>query len=434
MSRLIALLQVFRVQRLLSLEERRDQKILRWMALGLLALFVWALFAPIDRIVRAEGRVIAAGRAQTIQHLEGGIVQEILVREGQSVDAGQVLMRLSNVQANTEVQQGVNNLQSLKARQARLQAEADGAGNITFGDDVDSVQRELERSTFRERADRMRSEQAALRQQVLQRQAEMSESNSRARNLAGEQELARKQSALLDGLVKKGAASQLELLEAQGRTERLTSAYSEALASIPRLQAAIGEGSSRLAESSAKFRADARAELSQINTEIQRMNLAVSGTSDKLARTEVTASVSGFINRLNFNTIGGVIKAGEPLMEITPNKGPLSVEARVRPDDRASLRPGLPTRVMIGAYDYAVFGALEGKLTEVSSDTVPDENGVRSYRVVIEAGAAKGLLAKEVILPGMTARADVVLGQRTVMSYLLSPVMRFFTQTMREPT
>jgi adhesin transport system membrane fusion protein len=238
----------------------------------------------------------------------------------------------------------------------------------------------------------------------------------------------------LDGLVKKGAASQLELLEAQGRTERLTSAYSEALASIPRLQAAIGEGSSRLAESSAKFRADARTELSQLGTDIQRMNLAVSGTSDKLARTEVTASVSGFINRLNFNTIGGVIKAGEPLMEITPNKGPLSVEARVRPDDRASLRPGLSTRVMIGAYDYAIFGALEGKLTEVSSDTVPDENGVRSYRVVIEAGQAKGLLAKEVILPGMTARADVVLGQRTVMSYLLSPVLKFFTQTMREAT
>jgi membrane fusion protein, adhesin transport system len=328
----------------------------------------------------------------------------------------------------------VNSLQSLKARQARLRAEADGSANITFEEDVEPAQRELERSTFRERAERMRSEQSVLRQQVLQRQSEMAEATSRARNLASEQELARKQSALLESLVKKGAASQLELLEAQGRTERLTSAYSEALASIPRLQAAIGEGSSRLNEANSKFRAEARSELSQLSTEIQRIGLAVSGTSDKLARTEVTASVSGFINRLNFNTIGGVVKAGEPLMEITPNKGPLSVEAKVRPDDRASLRSGLPTRVIIGAYDYAIYGALEGKLVEVSSDTVADENGVRNYRVVIEAAQATGLLAKEVILPGMTARADVVLGQRTVMSYLVSPVIKFFSQTMREPT
>jgi adhesin transport system membrane fusion protein len=432
-ARLQQLLTQKMPQRSLSLEELRDKKLLKIIALVLGLAFVWALFAPIDRIVRAEGRVIAAGRAQTIQHLEGGIVQEILVREGQGVQAGQILMRLASVQASAEVQQGVNSLQSLKARQARLRAEADGSGNITFEEDVDAAQRELERNTFRERAQRMQSEQSVLRQQVLQRQSELAEAHSRARNLASEQELARKQSALLESLVKKGAASQLEFLEAQGRTERLTSAYSEALASIPRLQAAIGEGTSRLNESSAKFKAEARAELSQLNTEIQRTGLAVSGTSDRLARTEVTASVSGFINRLNFNTIGGVVKAGEPLMEITPNKGPLSVEARVRPDDRASLRPGLTTRVMIGAYDYAIYGALDGKLIEVSSDTVPDENGVRNYRVVIEAAQATGQLAKEVILPGMTARADVVLGQRTVMSYLMSPVIKFFSQTMREP-
>lgn len=397
-------------------------------------LFVWSFFAPLDRIVRAEGRVIAAGRAQMIQHLEGGIVQEILVREGQAVQKGELLMRLSSVQANVDVQQGVSSLQSLKAKQARLRAEAEGSSSIAFDADIADVQRSLEQNTFRERAHRINSEQSVLRQQVLQRQAEFSEAQSRARNLANEHELARKQSVLLEGLVKKGAASQFELLDAQGRTERLTSNYSEALASIPRLQAAIGESSSRLSESIAKFRAEARAELAALNAEITRTGYSVSGTSDKLARTEVTAPVSGLINRLNVNTIGGVIKAGEPLMEITPNQGALFIEAKVRPDDRASLRPGLITRVMIGAYDYAVYGALNGKLIEVSSDTVPDENGQRYYRVVIEAGETTGRLAQEVILPGMTARADVVLGQRTVMSYLLSPLLKVFSQTMREPT
>jgi adhesin transport system membrane fusion protein len=122
------------------------------------------------------------------------------------------------------------------------------------------------------------------------------------------------------------------------------------------------------------------------------------------------------------------------LLELTPSDGALAVEARVRPDDRASLRPGLPTRVLIGAYDYAVYGALEGKLVEVSADTLPDEHGQRYYRVLIETQSAQGRLAQEVILPGMTARADVVLGQRSVMSYLLSPLLRFKAQALREPT
>jgi adhesin transport system membrane fusion protein len=122
------------------------------------------------------------------------------------------------------------------------------------------------------------------------------------------------------------------------------------------------------------------------------------------------------------------------LLEITPSDGPVAVEARVRPDDRASLRPGLQTRVLIGAYDYAVYGSLEGRVVEVSADTVPDEHGQRFYRVVIQTNSAKGLLAKQSILPGMTAHADVVLGQRSVMSYLLSPLLRFTQRALREPT
>jgi adhesin transport system membrane fusion protein len=224
----------------------------------------------------------------------------------------------------------------------------------------------------------------------------------------------------------------MESLEAQSRNQRLESTYSDVVSSIPRLRAAIGETSSRLAESSAKFRADARVELNQINAEAQRILLNVSGDDDRLFRTDVRAPVSGFINRLQFNTIGGVAKPGENLLEITPSEGPLAVEARVRPDDRAALHAGLPTRVIIGAYDYSVYGALNGRLTEVSADTLVDERGGRYYRVVIEANQSQGGLTNEIILPGMTARADIVVGQRRVLSYLLSPLLRFFSQALRE--
>jgi adhesin transport system membrane fusion protein len=415
-----------------SLSEQKDRRLLLGFVMLSAAFGLWATLAPVDRIVRAEGRIIAAGRTQIVQHLEGGIVSDILVREGQSVKAGEVLMKLSKVQANTSVQQGQLRLQALKAQQSRLVAEAEGRGDINFSAGIDSVIKLTEQAAFRERSERIRSEQSVLRQQIVQRQEELIEAQSRAKNYAGELEISRKQSALVEGLHKRGAASQMESLEAQSRNQRLESTYSDVVSSIPRLRAAIGETSSRLAESSAKFRADARVELNQINAEAQRILLNVSGDDDRLFRTDVRAPVSGFINRLQFNTIGGVAKPGENLLEITPSEGPLAVEARVRPDDRAALHAGLPTRVIIGAYDYSVYGALNGRLTEVSADTLVDERGGRYYRVVIEANQSQGGLTNEIILPGMTARADIVVGQRRVLSYLLSPLLRFFSQALRE--
>jgi adhesin transport system membrane fusion protein len=417
-----------------ALSGDRDQKLLHVLLGVFFVLLVWATLAPVDRIVRAEGRIIASGRAQVVQHLEGGIVNEIMVHEGQAVQAGQVLMRLSDVQANSSVKQGQSRVQALKAQQARLTAEAEGLAQPTFSDEIPKELQQSELSVFRERAARATSEQAALRQQISQRQAELAEAHSRSRNLSAELELARKQVSLMDGLVRRGAASQMEQLEAQSRAERLKTSLNDVVNSVPRLQSAIGESTARLNEGVSRFRADARSELSQVTADLARVEFAVDGDEDRLSRTEVRAPMAGFINRLYFNTIGGVAKSGEPLLEITPSDGALAVEARVRPDDRASLRPGLPTRVLIGAYDYAVYGALEGKLVEVSADTLPDEHGQRYYRVLIETQSAQGRLAQEVILPGMTARADVVLGQRSVMSYLLSPLLRFKAQALREPT
>jgi len=412
---------------------RDHQLLLALLGLGA-AIVVWACFAPVDRIVRAEGRIIASARSQIVQHLEGGIVTELLVREGQAVKAGEVMMRLSAVQAHTSVQQGQSKLWGLKAQHARLSAEAEGLSTIDFPAEIPEQLQQLEVNAFRERSSRSFAEKSVVRQQISQRQSDLAEAKTRAQGLTTELELARKQSALMEGLHRKGAASQMEMLEAQGRAQRLSTQYNDVVGSLTRLQSAVAESSARLSESNSRVRADVRTELSQVSAEIARFELAVDGDEDRLARTEVRAPTSGFINRLYFNTIGGVAKPGEPLLEITPSDGPVAVEARVRPDDRASLRPGLQTRVLIGAYDYAVYGSLEGRVVEVSADTVPDEHGQRFYRVVIQTNSAKGLLAKQSILPGMTAHADVVLGQRSVMSYVLSPLLRFTQRALREPT
>lgn len=417
-----------------SVSMRAERRMLWLLAAMLPVLLLWAAWAPVDRVVRAQGRIIPSTRAQLVQHLEGGIVQDILVREGQSVRAGDVLLRLSDTQASTDVQQGRNRVDALKAQQARLKAEAEGAPAPSFASDIPLSQQSLERAAFRERSQKNRAEQDALRQQIEQRRSELREATNRQHNLANEVEVARKQLAVMESLFRKGAASRLEWLDAQGRLQRMTTALGDVQTSIPRLQAAISEQDSRLNESRARFRAEASAELAQISAEIRRFELSVSSDSDRLARNEVRAPVSGFINRLNFNTLGGVVKPGEVVLEITPSEGPLAVEARVRPDDRAQLRPGLPAHVLIGAYDYTVYGALEGTVVEVSADTLADERGARYYRVLIETTQANGALANEVILPGMTARADVVAGRRSVLSYLLSPLTRFAQQALREPS
>jgi adhesin transport system membrane fusion protein len=410
-----------------------DRVLLGWLAVLMTAAVAWACVSPVDQIVRAEGRIIAAGRAQIVQHLEGGIVQQILVREGQVVQAGDVLMRLSDVQANTSVQQGRSRLHALLAQQARLTAEAQGQAAPQFSREVPEAIQQEAVNAFKERLSRLRSERLVITQQHTQRQAELAEARSRILSTQVELDLARKQSNMMEGLAKKGAASQMELIDSQSRTQRLTTTLNDIQASLPRLQAAVSELSARLDESSARFRSDARTELTQVSAELAKLHLAVDGDTDRLERTEVRAPTSGYINRLNFNTMGGVVKPGEVLLEITPNQGPVAVEARVRPNDRASLRPGLSTRVMIGAYDYAVYGALSGRLIEVSADTLTDESGQRFYRVLIETDTPSERMTNLSILPGMTARADVVLGQRTVMSYLLSPLLRFKQQAFTEP-
>jgi membrane fusion protein, adhesin transport system len=428
---LAARLWVSDAQQALALS--RDRRMLV-VVLGLFAcLLIWSALAPIDRIVRAQGRIIAASRAQVVQHLEGGIVSEILAKEGQKVSVGQTLMRLSSIDATSTLQQGQSRLEALRATRSRLQAEATGLSKVDFEGEVPQELQSMEQKAFQERLSRVRSEQAVLQQQVIQRQAELKEAQARSQSLSNELALARQQSILMDNLYKRGAASQIEQLEAQGRTERINTQYRDVVNAIPRMLSAQAETSARLKESLARFRAEARTELNQVNAEIARIEATVDADSDRVFRTEVRAPAAGYVNRLYFNTVGGVVRAGEPVLEITPSEGPLAVEARVRPDDRASLRTDLPARVMLGAYDYTIYGALDGQVTEVSADTVPDENGQRYYRLLVQTAPAQGALAGEVILPGMTANADVVVGQRSVLSYILSPLLRFTSRALREP-
>lgn len=412
--------------------DAQDKKLVKLLIGLVLMAFAWTVFAKVDRLVRAEGRIIAAAKPQIVQHLEGGIVNEILVREGQKVRQGDVLIRLSDVDAMTSVQQGQQTLEQLKAKLNRLQAEADGRDQVAFDADVGDSARAVEMAIFAERRQQLQSELQIVQQQHGQRHAEWQEVSQRARSIEQELDMATKQAQIVEGLRQRGVASQMELLDAQAKVQRLRTQLGDAQASIPRLRSAIAEMQARKAEVQARFRTQARDEWAKLSGEKSRQQIGIHSEEYRLNRTEIRAPATGYINKLNVNTIGGVIRPGEPALEITPSEGPVAIEARVRPNDRASLMPGLPAKVFVGAYDYARYGSMDGVLVEVSADTLVDETGQHYYRVIIEAKDSQSVLAQQPLLPGMSARADVVLGERSILSFLTSPLVKFTSQAMRE--
>ncbi len=392
---------------------------------------LWASLVKVDIIVRTGGRVVPAGKSQIFQHLEGGIVHNILVHEGELVKAGQTLIELSDIQAKSNLNQEQSKSSTLRGREARLIAESSGAASINFPKDMqDEEVKKAENLAFQARRSRVADEVRVLRDQNAQKRGEVTEAESRRKNLANELEVAHQQYKVIENLRRNGAASNLELLDSQSRVQRLTSQIAEAEAAIPRLKAAIAESESRAGEVWARYRAEASSELTQIRGDIEKSTFEIGSNKDKLERNQVKAPVSGIINRMSVTTIGGVIKPGEALMEITPNDDNVLIEAKARPNDRANLRSGLPARIRIGAYDYATFGTLEGTVTEVSADTLIDEREGRYYRVILKAKNQKNQIET---VPGMTAIADVVVGKRTVISYLLSPLLRFSDRAFRDP-
>lgn len=408
--------------------------------LGLtLLLIVWSWFAPIDMVVRGQGRIVPSEHNQIVQHLEGGIVSGLLAREGTTVRKGQVLITIRDVQASANQGEGMVKLQGLRARVARLNAESSGASKLEMPADLPAdsqiVQNEL--ATFVARQTKLNGELNILREQAAQRQAELAESTSRQKSLSEELALADKQYQLVHAMYLKSAASQLEDIQAQSRVQDARSRLSATNAMIPRLRAAISEAQAKVGDGVSRFRAEAHADLTLAETELARLSEDMKSRNDRVSRSEVRAPMDGVINRIFVTTVGGVVKPGDPILEMTPLDDKVVVEAGISPTDRAQLAIGRPARVKVTAYDYGVYGSMAGKVTEISADTVPEEKGERKYRVKIEVArkvaelkdAADGMP----LLPGMTATADIVVGRRTVWQYLMSPIHRFSQTALREP-
>lgn len=394
-----------------------------------LSVLLWAGLTDVDVIVRTEGQIIPAGRSQIVQHLEGGIIRKILVQEGQVVAAGEALMELSDIQTRSSLGQEQSKLDALRGREARLLAELNGYNNIVFPKTLEDPNVILvETAAWQARRTQLAEEVQVLQAQSLQKKNELTETISKRQNLLDELDLAKKQHQVIDGLRKNNAASELEVLDAQIRIQRLKSQIAEATNAAPRLQAAQSEAESREKEAIARFRADASSALTQVREELEKSSHEIGTNVDRLDRNVVRSPVAGLINKLNVTTIGAVVRPSEILLEITPSDQRIVIQTRSNPNDRANLRRGLPARVRIGAYDYATYGTFEGHVTEVSADTLVEEKGGRYYRVNVEVDVStlmSRVRQSDVLVPGMAATADIAVGKRTILSYILSPLLKF---------
>ena len=370
-----------------------------------------------------------------MQHLEGGIVSALAVGEGDRVGRGQLLLTIDPTRADATLAERRARRDGLRARAARLLAVAEGRDAVVFDADTDpdSTVALAEIAAFRSWQEQLSQETRVLEQQIRQKEAEIAGHVSREQSVSAELEVAKNQLAVVQTMYSRESASRMEFLDAQARLRRYQTQVQEARAAIPKLKAVVLEIRERMRELIARAQADARTDLAQVRGELDRVEQEIRGESDRVARTEMRAPVDAIVNRIYVNTIGGVVRAGDPIVELTPNDGKILIEAFVRPADRAHLRVGSPASARESAFDSGRFGRLSGEVVEVSADTVPDVHGTRFYRVRVAVDAAESPIPAEQLTPGITATADIITGERTVLDYLLSPLSRFGDYALREP-
>jgi len=411
---------------MLRQEPLRAKVLLRAIGLVFLVFIVWAAIARLDEVTRGEGKVIPSKQLQVLQSIDGGLVSEILVREGDVVQPDQLLVKIDETRFQSSVNESRAQYLSLLARAARLKAIAEGKAFVpppeAEKESPETV--EQERQFYEARRNELAATLSIAQQQLAQRRQELNEAQARREQASHGYELTSKELTQTRPLINSGAVSEVELLRLERDVSRYRGERDMAGAQIVRVQAAIAEAQRKIEEVELSFRNDAGKELSETMAKLNSLAEGSVALSDRVKQSSIRSPVKGVVQRLLVNTVGGVVQPGKDMIEIVPLEDTLLVEARVLPRDVAFLRPGQPAMVKFTAYDFSIYGGLEGTLEHISADTVMDEKG-NSYYVVrvrtVKSGFGDANLP---IIPGMIAEVDILTGKKSVLSYLLKPVLR----------
>jgi adhesin transport system membrane fusion protein len=399
-------------------------------AIGFALFLIWSMFAHVDEVTHGQGKVIPSSKAQLIQAAEPATVQELMVREGQRVRRGQLLARLDDTQSASELGQIQAETQALSARAARLAAEGTRTSTACSGADcADEAQlRQVRESALRSRI-------SALNSSAEQRRREASEAQATISSLQGSLALAQRQVAMLEPLAAKNIVPQTDLLDARREVNDLQGRIAAAREQQSRAQAAVREALAQASEAGFSFRQEALNERSQIQQKIAVNEESLRGARGRLGRMELRSPVDGIVNDLQVTTIGGFVQAGQKVMEVVPMGDKLLVETRIKPSDIAFIKVGDKALVKITAYDFSTYGGLDGRVVQISADSIYDEAERQAYfNVIVETD--KAYLSSGgrqlPITPGMMTDTQIITGRKSILSYLLKPVLKARSEALRE--
>lgn len=398
-------------------------------AISVAWLIYWAYNAEIDALTRGQGKVIPSNQVQVIQNLEGGIVSEILVEVGQSVKKGDILIKIDDTGFVSNLLESQLRYNELQAKSIRLLAESTGKpfeANETIRKNSPELIK-YEESLYLTNKEQLQNSMLIFERRLQQKKDELNEAQARLANLTKSYEFISRELQLNKPLVDKGIVAEVEYLKLQREASSIEGQMKATKLSIPRLNSIIEEQKNNILEVEFKFRNIAKEKFNEIKAEMSRIESTLVAREDKVNRTLVRSPVDGTIKQLLVNTVGGVVRPGMNIIEIVPTEDNLLIEAKIRPADIAFLFPGQRSIVKFSAYDFAIYGALEGTLTHISADTIFDETTRQNYYLV-RIKTDKNYLGSEEkklsIMVGMTADVDVVTGKKTVLNYILKPILR----------
>ncbi|ATV45761.1 HlyD family type I secretion periplasmic adaptor subunit [Pectobacterium brasiliense] len=425
------------VSRAMAEDSPRSIRFTLW-AIGAFFLFfiLWAGLANIDEVTRGDGKAIPSSRLQKIQNLEGGIITEVFIREGQVVNAGDPLLRLDDTRFASNVGETEADRLALLSRIERLNAEINGQ-ELVLSEEITTQAPKIaagEKELYNSRRQQLHNEISGLEEQLIQRQQELRDFSAKEIQFRNSLGLLQQEIKMSEPLIAEGAISKVEVLRLRRAEVETRGQLDSIKLSIPRAESAIKESENKIEETRSRYKSEALSQLSEAQTSLNKIEATGKALEDRVNRTLVVSPVRGIVQQVLVNTIGGVIQPGSDLVEIVPLDDKLLVEAKIRPQDIAFLHPGQDAIIKLTAYDYTVYGGLKGQLEQISPDTVTDKEGNSFY--IIRLRTDKNYLGSAdkplLIIPGMVASVDIITGKKTILSYLLKPIIRAKAEALRE--
>ena len=403
----------------------KARKLLYSILVIMIVVIAWGYFAKVDEVTRGEAKVIPSRQVQVIQSLDGGIVTEILVKEGDLVKIGMPLVKIDETRAVSSLRENKGQYLALLGRQSRLKALAEGNAFVTpIAVKTDAPQvYEQEYALYNNSRDELESIVSIARDQTLQREKELDEVKFKKDLAEKTYESANKELAANKPLLASGAVSDIDILKLEREVARARGEIDQSRAQISRVQAGISEAKRKITESEQTFRSKVRGELNEVTAKLDSLTETSVALTDKVKQSTLKSPVNGQVSRLYFNTVGGVIQPGKEVMEVVPTDEVLVIETKVQIKDIAFLTPNQPAIVKLTAYDYTIYGTLDAVVDSIAANSIIDEKGNAYYLVRVRT-LQKSLGKNLPIIPGMVAQVDILTGKKTILSYILKPELK----------